>query len=263
MLQSQDQANIAIAGTPFGGQVLSWRVAGIEHLYSSPNSPIASGRAHRGGIPVIFPQFSTFGSGPRHGFARLAIWDCLKTTATHLVYRLRNSTETLALWPHEFEAVLDAKCYERTLTTTLSVSNLGTGDASFTCALHTYLRVDDLARTRLSGLQGHRYLDCAKGERHARVDETGFVAFGSEIDRIYCDSPSTVRLEGGRDPITISQSGFNDTVVWNPGPDLAASISDLGAGDFSRFICVEAASVHTPVNLSPGQLWQGRQTLIV
>ncbi len=263
MLQSQDQANIAITGTPFGGQVLSWRIAGVERLYSSPNSPIASGRAHRGGIPVIFPQFNTFGPGPRHGFARLATWDCLETTATHLVYRLRNSTETLALWPYEFEAVLEAKCHARALSTALSIKNLGTRDASFTCALHTYIGVGDLARIRLSGLQGYRYLDCAGGERHDHIDETEFVAFGSEIDRIYCDSPSSVRLEGDPAPITIRQSGFSDTVVWNPGPELAAAMPDLGAEEYSRFVCVEAAAVMRPVSLQAGEHWQGSQTLIV
>lgn len=263
MLQSQDQADISIAGTPFGGQVLSWRVDGVERLYSSPNSPITQGRAHRGGIPVIFPQFNTFGPGPRHGFARQATWEMLKTKGTHLLYRLRESAETMAVWPHEFEATVEARCQGRSLTATLSVENRGAQDAAFTCALHTYIRVDDLARIRLSGLQGSRYLDCAGGERHERLDEAESVVFGREIDRIYHDSPPLVSLEGGPDPLTIRQSGFQDTVIWNPGPDLAMAMPDLGASEHARFVCVEAATVIRPVLLPAGGRWQGSQTLIV
>ncbi|MCH5754687.1 hypothetical protein MMA59_22970, partial [Salmonella enterica] len=46
-----------------GGHLLSWQPAGApEQLYLSPRSEYASGKkAIRGGVPVIFPQFSDRG----------------------------------------------------------------------------------------------------------------------------------------------------------------------------------------------------------
>jgi hypothetical protein len=58
-----------------GGHVLSWVPAGgRECLYLSPRSGYAPGQAIRGGVPVIFPQFSDRGPLKRHGFARVVPW---------------------------------------------------------------------------------------------------------------------------------------------------------------------------------------------
>ncbi|MBS1199048.1 MAG: D-hexose-6-phosphate mutarotase, partial [Proteobacteria bacterium] len=56
-----------------GAQVLSWipAMGGGERLYLSERAVFQAGQPIRGGIPVIFPQFANFGSGQRHGFARL------------------------------------------------------------------------------------------------------------------------------------------------------------------------------------------------
>jgi len=32
-------------------------------------------------------------------------------------------------------------------------------------------------------------------------------------------------------------------------------------GDYRRFVCVEAATVGSPVRLAPGERWEGTQTL--
>ena len=57
-----------------GAHVLSWQAGGWgEQLYLSPKAVAAEGKAVRGGIPVIFPQFEQRGpdrSLPRHGLSR-------------------------------------------------------------------------------------------------------------------------------------------------------------------------------------------------
>ena len=58
-----------------GAHLLSWVPAGGgEQLYVSPKTAYANGEAIRGGVPVIFPQFSTRGPLKRHGFARSKPW---------------------------------------------------------------------------------------------------------------------------------------------------------------------------------------------
>ena len=60
---------------PYGAHVTSWITAdGDERLYLSGRTAYRAGAAIRGGVPVIFPQFSDVGPLPRHGFARTRAW---------------------------------------------------------------------------------------------------------------------------------------------------------------------------------------------
>ena len=76
-LRASDGASAVV--TLHGAQVVSWRAAGTggEQLYLSPRSAYADGTAIRGGVPVVFPQFSDRGPLVRHGFARSRPWRLL------------------------------------------------------------------------------------------------------------------------------------------------------------------------------------------
>lgn len=88
-----------------GAHVASWVPAGDEErLYVSELAEFRPGAAIRGGIPVIFPQFSGRGPLPRHGFARVTSWElaAVETTAqgiTSAHFRLQASAATRQLWP--------------------------------------------------------------------------------------------------------------------------------------------------------------------
>jgi glucose-6-phosphate 1-epimerase len=92
-----------------GGHLVSWIPAGgDEQLYVSPTSQYGEGQAVRGGVPVIFPQFSNRGTLPRHGLLRTRGWE-LGETVSHgghaqAVLRFTANDDTRALWPHYFEA---------------------------------------------------------------------------------------------------------------------------------------------------------------
>jgi hypothetical protein len=61
---------------PHGTHVTSWVPAGgSERLFLSPASEFRPGAPIRGGVPVVFPQFSGLGSLPKHGFVRLLSWE--------------------------------------------------------------------------------------------------------------------------------------------------------------------------------------------
>lgn len=251
-----------------GAQLLSWQCRGRERLYLSPRAEFAPGRAIRGGVPVIFPQFADRGPGQRHGFARLRDWDWVRADGAggeapaRARFVLREDADSLRDWPLRFRAELTVALSEGRLSIALQVANTGAQAFAFTAALHTYLRVDELADTRLLGLGHRRYLDSTRGGTTA-IQPDGPLRFVGEVDRVYPDVESALQIVDGAGAVDITQTGFRDVVVWNPGAELAAGLRDLGAGEQRHFVCVEAACVAEPVQLMPGALWQGLQTLTV
>ncbi|WP_457825643.1 aldose epimerase family protein, partial [Staphylococcus aureus] len=68
-------------------------------------------------------------------------------------------------------------------------------------------------------------------------------------------------LRTGTRTLQVSQTGFEDVVVWNPGPEGAAALPDLPDADHRVMLCVEAAQASRPVTVAPGATWEGSQTL--
>lgn len=254
-----------IEASAFGAHALSWHCRGHERLYLSPRARLDNGLAIRGGVPVIFPQFGERGDGPRHGFARTCAWEPVPSDASapdRLDFRLRDNQQTRAHWPHRFEAELSLQPSANRLRIALTIRNADSAGFEFTAALHTYLRVADIAGTLIHGLEDRAYFDSARGGQPVQASD-GPVRFEGEIDRIYAGPGRALRVTDGEQLLRLESEGFSDTVVWNPGAELAAGMSDLGAGEHRYFVCVEAAQVLQPVRLEPGQHWTGAQTLIV
>jgi glucose-6-phosphate 1-epimerase len=54
--------------------------------------------------------------------------------------------------------------------------------------------------------------------------------------------------------IRLKRSNSLTTVVWNPWREMAARLGDLGDGEWTRFLCVEASNILTAsVTLAPGE----------
>ncbi|MBW8843473.1 MAG: D-hexose-6-phosphate mutarotase [Burkholderiales bacterium] len=266
-LQSPDGATVQLS--LHGGQVLSWKPVGApEQLYLSPRSEFVLGKAIRGGVPVCFPQFAERGSLPKHGFARTLPWELVSLEQGKddalAVMRLRDSAETRRLWPHAFELELSVRVGGRSLDIELACENTGDAPLQFTAALHTYLRVADLDAVSVEGLAGLRYFDSIKqAEALQRMDllltgEKGVL----DLDRIYFgvkERPLLVAED--RRQVVIRQQGFEDAVIWNPGPERCAKLADMPPDGWSEMLCVEAASIGRPVELQAGESWVGRQSL--
>ena len=244
-----------------GAQALSWRCRGSERLYLSPNAVFLPAQAIRGGVPVIFPQFSGLGPGPKHGFARTHLWrPVAQTDLYRLSFALDADDATMALWPHRFSCKLSLSLDSDSMTIELTVHNRDEHAFEFTAALHTYLRVADLSRSLLLGLEDVPYrLAADVGLMHA-ADDTP-LRFDAEVDRIYATPSRPLRLTDGDSVLRIAASGFADTVVWNPGAEGGARLHDLEPDGYRHFVCVEAAAVLAPVKLAPGASWAGEQRL--
>ncbi len=260
--------------TLHGGHVVSWRTAGSEReqLYMSPATQFGAGTSIRGGVPVIFPQFSDRGPGVRHGFARNRAWQQVPgegrgddATCAHLVLRLVDDLETRALWPHAFALELLVSVQGNSLAMQLSCTNIGTSPWDFAAALHTYLWVQDIAQVQLHGLTGVAYEDCVAGVQ-ARQDVSPLQIAG-EVDRVYASVQQGLQLDdagaAGARMRAITQQGFADVVVWNPGPQKCAALTDMPDDGYRHMLCVEAAQVCHTISLAPGATWSGVQTLAV
>ncbi len=247
-----------------GGQLLSWqRPDGEEQLYLSPRANYATGQAVRGGVPVIFPQFECRGPLPRHGFARTTRWAFEHATASRAdalaVFALNDNEATQAIWPHTFLAELTVRLSAARLDLELAVTNTSLAPFEFTAALHTYLRVQDIAHVHLDGLHRLRYQDSVRGteqvEQHQTLQVTG------EVDRIYFDAARELTLHDGLRRRRISAAGFHDAVVWNPGSAKCAALPDMPVDGYREMLCIEAAAIGTPVSLAAGAEWVARQSI--
>ena len=244
-----------------GAHVLSWIPAdGRERLFLSERVVFDGHAAIRGGIPVIFPQFSDRGLLPKHGFARTSPWTFAGIEGDAAVFALDGDGSRDPAWPHPFAARLRVALDAARLTVALDIENTGEHAFAFSAALHTYLRVDDIAGVTVEGLQGCDFEDSANGGTLHREHNYELV-FEGEVDRIYNDVVAPLTLIDGNDTLAIEQDGFGDVVTWNPGEQLAARIGDLAPGDHRHFVCVEAAQVLQPVVLAPGDTWAGMQRL--
>lgn len=262
-LHSPDGGTVTVLR--YGAQVVSWQPApGDERLFMSERAYFAPGKPIRGGIPVVFPQFGPRGPLPRHGFARTLDWTETERRAmdtfTTATWRLSASDATRKIWPAEFAAEVTVSVERSRLDVELHVENPGAAPFEFTTALHTYLAVPELEAIRIAGLEGTEFEDQTRGNIRSR-QQTELLAFEEEVDRIYAAPKPQLVLHAPRRPLLIEQSGFRDTVVWNPWEEKCAAFADMAPGEFRRMVCVEAAQTLVPVQLAPGAEWSGRQSL--
>jgi glucose-6-phosphate 1-epimerase len=262
-LRAPDGAEATI--TLYGAHLVSWKTApglpasaaGIqapvvqERLFLSTQSALDGSRAIRGGVPVIFPQFAERGDGMRHGFARVSTWRVLESGeqdgAAFAVLGLAPADLPPALaraWPHPFALSLRVTLQAHSLSMELEVRNTGTAAFTFAAALHTYYLVEDVEAVRIDGV-------------HAET-----LAITDKLDQMFEGIAGNIVFDTGADKLGLQQSGFTDTVVWNPGAADAAALSDMDDEEYRRFVCIEPALL-TPQVLEPGGSWHGEHRVVV
>jgi glucose-6-phosphate 1-epimerase len=264
-LCSPDGATALVAD--HGAHLLSWIPAGGEEaLFLSTHSRYGAKDAIRGGVPIIFPQFAERGDGQRHGFARMRNWRLafagIEQERAVARYVLTQRDAQDSGWPHPFDLTYEVALHRQQLQLSLSVHNPSGREWEFNAALHTYLQVNDVAAVGLTGLQGLTCIDQLQAGARS-VQQQACLRIDDEIDRIYLDTPDAIAVQDGCRTVLVRQSGFRDTVVWNPGSEKAAWLTDLAPDAHRSFLCVEAAAVEHVVRLAPGAHWQGTQALAI
>ncbi len=224
--------------TLYGAHLISWKTGdGRERLFCSARSALDGSRAIRGGVPVIFPQFAERGVGMRHGFARVSTWRVAGAlTQTDLAPAVAQA------WPHGFALTLTVALEGDSLALALEVHNTGQDAFAFSSALHTYFLVDDVGQIGVKGVQ--------HGE--LRID--------GKLDQIYRDVSGELGLKRPVGALALTQSGFRDAVVWNPGAEDTAALADMEDHEYLRFVCIEPALIE-PATLVPGHAWRGEHRI--
>lgn len=246
----------------YGGQMLSYRPRGQLHdmLFLSSKSYFETNKAIRGGIPICWPWFGARSDGrpgANHGFARTSQWTLTSVEKpsdrlTRLRLTLSDSPESWPVWPYYFELELIASI-GASLCLELVSRNTGYKPFSLTQALHAYFLVGDIAKTRLTGLEGRDFID--KMDDNRGKSQVGPLTVSKAIDRVYehQDTPLSIHDEAFQQSIQILPSGNHNAIVWNPWHMATGTLPDLQENDYQRFLCVEPGNaLANSITLRPG-----------
>lgn len=258
-----EAAGVRITARARGAHLMRWVTEGVDRLWMSPASDPGQPDALRGGVPVLFPQFGTFGDLPKHGFARTARWRPMPVAAeagrATLAFELADSAETRGQWPFSFHARLVVSASARDLLMGLTVSNRSPDVARFTGGLHTYLAVRD-PQASITGLAGTHAWDGVSTSAPTFSEPIGgpLRALAAQ-DRVISGATEPVVLHDRElGQLEVTARGFTNRVVWNPGP--GHDLPDVPPGDEAHFVCIEPTTV-VPVVLPPGGVWEVSQQL--
>jgi glucose-6-phosphate 1-epimerase len=252
----------AVAGEIYlhGAHLTSWKPSGAEEvIFMSRQSQFEDGRPIRGGVPICFPWFGPNAGNPKapaHGFARLRAWNLdsikLNGEAVTVSMTLSSDDSTRQWWPADFRLTYRAT-FGHELTMELALENTGISPLRFEEALHTYYRIGDMSKARVTGLDGVRYLD--KTDSGNEKIQHGDVVILSETDRVYLNTKDIVEIVDPvlRRRITVAKEHSLTTVVWNPWLAKAQAMADLGDTAWPNMVCVEVSNVNTfAVTVAPG-----------
>ncbi|KAI8624768.1 galactose mutarotase-like protein [Xylariaceae sp. FL1651] len=271
----------------FGATVISWKDrAGNEKLWLSDAAKLDGSKAVRGGIPLVFPVFGTAPDHvattklPQHGFARNSKWEFLgKSTSesspstsasdasVKLDFGLSSATlddKSKELWPHTFSAIYSVTLTPDGLSTGIVITNDGNEPFECQVLMHTYLRINDITKVQITGLEDAEYIDKVDGAK--TKTQSGAITITGETDRVYTPTkdPSSpiIVSEGGSTVFSLVRDNLKDVVVWNPWTEKAASMGDFEPKEgFKNMICIEAGSVRGWTALEPGDGLEGAQTI--
>jgi len=254
----------------FGATLTSWTVDNNELIFVSKNAIFNNKKAIRGGIPFCFPVFGPHPSLPQHGFARTSLWSVsVPPTATPngdvtAVLILVDSEETRAVWPNAFSLTYTVTLTQEDLKLEVGVVNKNSsGPLDFTICLHTYIKVEEVEKASIRGLKGIQFMDKTKEGVPTSEEERDEVTLSEFTDRVYMNSPENQTVKGvsGGGSLELSKTGLADTVVWNPWPEKAGAMGDLGADQYQGFLCVEAGQCVEPIEVQAGGEWRATHTL--
>ncbi|EPY24510.1 glucose-6-phosphate 1-epimerase [Strigomonas culicis] len=282
-----------------GAHVTSWRTnhsadgaepVWREHLYMSPSAVFKDGKALRGGVPLIFPQFSDLGPLPvSHGFLRTCTrWEIVEETQRPTVSPAEEAREG-----GEPAAVLTLSCvikdgveplvpeaalrlvYEiafnrSALHLQMQVTNDAAATAPFVFgfAYHSYFTVPQIEAVRVHGLSHTPYLDDLQDRKRCEPEKVEHIH--EEIDRIYIDQHNKpIQLElaetpgqsGHVDHLVVHGEQLRDTVLWNPWVEKTKGMSDMPEDGYKYFVCVESGNILEKTTLAPGATWTGSQCI--
>ncbi|MEM9776627.1 MAG: dihydroxy-acid dehydratase, partial [Chloroflexota bacterium] len=178
-----------------GAHVLDYVPAGHKPvLWVSEEAVFESGKAIRGGIPVIWPWFGSHpldSEKPAHGVGRRMGWELIESREDYAKLALQPGQTNHPDVDGEFKVSLEILLGSE-LQVSLTTQNVGSAPFKMSAALHTYFSVSDVRQIQIGGLDGRTYID--QLDNNQRKFQSGAITIDQEVDRIYVGSPDTVEI---------------------------------------------------------------------
>ena len=237
------KAKIALQGAHlFSFEVKSHRPI----IWLSDKSEFKLGSAIRGGIPVCWPWFGEHtqdGTLPKHGFARTSMFDYKiqkdDKALSQIIFVLKHSQASLDLWPYKFELSVLFTLSD-SLKMELITKNCDEKSFTITQALHSYFEVTNIDKVSILGLDNKIYFDSLLKKDFRQENP---LVISTEVDRIYKDISSEIKILDEKTRVNIKTKGSNSTVVWNPWIEKSETMNDMGVDSYKSMLCVESANV--------------------
>lgn len=225
-----------------------------EFVWLSPDAQYQQGQGLRGGVPICWPWFGVLEKNPEHiaqsvlskknahGFARTQNWTLQSIEETvHGVcveMLLTHDAHSLAIWPYPF--ALHCKFHlGDDLRIELTTHNTGHETFAFSQALHTYLGVNNINTTRITGAHRHEYVDAL--DQWQRKSQQGSIVINQEVDRIYNGAIQYQVLDAQKN-LTINSNSAS-SVVWNPWIKKSKTLSQFPYDAYQNMLCIESGNI--------------------
>lgn len=160
--------------TSLGGELLSFKLDGIEKIHQGENVQDEKGKVYwKRHAPVLFPIVGKLKRGqtlingrtfemPQHGFARDVEFEAVTKLDNFHSYVLKSNKYTMARYPYDFELYNTYRQEDNKLIVIYKVVNTGVTNMPFAIGGHPAFKIDpdDLKR-------GNYYLEFAEEEEKA------------------------------------------------------------------------------------------------
>ena len=247
-----------------GAHIMEWQLKFDTQpvFWMSSNARFVKGRSIRGGVPICWPWFGAHPTDSTfcpHGFARVIPWrvidvDSTATGATRIILEMQQTPEAQRQLSYPYALTVTITIGRR-LRVEMSTTNKADHPFVIGEAFHTYLNVSDISNIKIIGMQDCVYAD--KVRKYQRFVEHEALHFEGEFDRVFIDHSSdcSVHDKGFNRIIHVAKSGSDTTVVWSPGAEKAAEMSDMGVSDeWRKMVCVETTNaMDNMVVINPGR----------
>ncbi|MGR5437025.1 D-hexose-6-phosphate mutarotase [Vibrio owensii] len=242
----------------FGGQLLSYTRKGEAPLiWLGEKAKFDGSIPIRGGVPICFPWFGTKESKPTHGFARTSLWELETYNASEhsveVILSLSYDANTLKLWPNKFKSILKFELSDEVVIS-METINLDSKSWEYSGALHTYLNIADISLVSIDGV-GKSYFDGTSDYELTQSEVP--MTIDCETIRVSIDSQDEITVSdvGNHRGISVTNSGHNAAVIWNPWAETTRSMSDMADDEYQNMVCVESTIYHhKPVTIEPGKI---------
>ena len=241
-----------------GAQVLEYRLDNDPPvIWLSEQAEYHHGRGVRGGVPICWPWFGALArnpetvrqqysdeTGPAHGWVRSLPWTLTDRQQDEQRVQLTLVANAAAMPEGTPAVTLRLRItLDDALTLTLINHNHSDQPVVVSQALHSYFAVSDSRNVTLQGLDQKPYVD-AMDHWHSHR-QRGPLTFRDETDRLYLQLGPTLHIDDPdwRRRITLSTSGSQSAVVWNPWVEKSQRLSQFADDAWQRMLCIETARV--------------------